>query len=105
MSIGGGKSDAVNAAVAAGVSVGITTVVAAGNNGANTASYSPSSEPSAITVGAIDSTDTKASWSNYGALVDLFAPGVGVLSSYIGSPTASRLADGTSMGKHVDNEN
>lgn len=81
MSLGGSLSTSLNSAVAAAVTKGVTVVVAAGNDGANAANYSPASESSAITVGAIDSTDTKASWSNYGAILDVFAPGVSVRTS------------------------
>jgi len=60
---------------------------------------SPASAPSAITVGAIDaSTDTKASFSNFGAAVDIFAPGVKVQSVGITSNKASAVLSGTSMG-------
>jgi len=97
MSLGGSKSTAVNSAVASTVSAGVTVVVAAGNDGTDASNTSPASEPSAITVGAIDSTDAKASFSNYGAILDVFAPGVGVLSSWIGSTTATNTISGTSM--------
>lgn len=61
-------------------------------------SDSPASVSSVITVGAIDSKDTRASFSNYGSSVDIFAPGVNVLSAYIGSTTATEVLSGTSMG-------
>lgn len=97
MSLGGSYSSAVNSAVKAVVSKGITVVVAAGNSDDDASNYSPSSEPTAITVGAIDSNDVRASFSNYGSLVDIFAPGVNVLSSWIGSTTATNTISGTSM--------
>ena len=53
--------------------------------------------PEAITVGATDKTDTKASWSNYGTCVDLFAPGVGITSSWNSGNTATNTISGTSM--------
>lgn len=56
--------------------------VAAGNNADDTANYSPSSAPDACTVGASDTTDTMAYFSNFGTLVDIFAPGVDVLSTW-----------------------
>ena len=99
MSLGGTKSTAVNSAVSSVVNSGVTVVVAAGNDGVNAANTSPASEPSAITVGAIDSTNTKASFSNFGAILDVFAPGVNVLSSWIGSTTATNTISGTSMGE------
>lgn len=94
---GGGFSAAFNAAVAAAYEAGITTVVAAGNNGVDAKSYSPASAPEAITVGAIAINNTKPSWSNYGSIVDIFAPGVDTLSSWIGSDTATNIISGTSM--------
>jgi oryzin len=97
MSLGGSFSSAVNSAVKSTVNSGVTVVVAAGNSDADAANYSPASEPSAITVGAIDSNDARASFSNFGSLVDVFAPGVNVLSSWIGSTTATNTISGTSM--------
>jgi len=97
MSLGGSFSAATNNAVAAAVSKGVTSVVAAGNSNANAANYSPASEPSAITVGAIDQNDARASFSNFGSLLDIFAPGVNILSSWIGSTTATNTISGTSM--------
>jgi len=97
MSLGGGASSALNTAVRNTIAKGVTVVVAAGNDGANAANYSPASEPLAITVGAIDINDNRASFSNYGSVVDIFAPGVNVLSSWIGSNSATRTISGTSM--------
>jgi subtilisin family serine protease len=97
MSLGGGLSTSVNAAVAGAVSKGVTMVVAAGNNNASACDYSPASEPSAITVGATDSSDVRASYSNYGSCVDIFAPGSAITSAWITSPTASISISGTSM--------
>lgn len=97
MSLGGSYSAAVNNAVAAAVTKGVTVVVAAGNDGEDASNSSPASTPSAITVGAIDSTDAKPSFSNYGSILDIFAPGVNVLSSWIGSNSATNTISGTSM--------
>lgn len=97
MSLGGGASTSVNAAVAGAVSKGITMVVAAGNSGANACNYSPAAEPSAITVGATDSGDARASYSNYGTCVDMFAPGSGITSAWNTSSTAISTLSGTSM--------
>ena len=102
MSLGGGYSAALNAEVAAATADGITMVVAAGNSGADACGASPASEPTAITVGATDSTDTRASFSNYGSCVDVFAPGVAILSSWLDSATATATLSGTSMASpHV----
>ena len=102
LSLGGSLSSAVNAAVAGAVSKGVTLVVAAGNSGANACNYSPASEPSAITVGATDSSDARASYSNYGTCVDLFAPGTNIASAWSTSATAANTISGTSMASpHV----
>ncbi|KAF2739732.1 subtilisin-like serine protease-like protein PR1A [Polyplosphaeria fusca] len=95
MSLGGGKNDAVNQAVAAAVASGLFMAVAAGNDYDDAQFYSPASEPSACTVGATDSTDTRAAFSNTGTLVDVFAPGVQVLSTWNNGGTNS--ISGTSM--------
>lgn len=97
MSLGGGISTSVNAAVAGAVSKGVTMVVAAGNSSADACNYSPSGEPSAITVGASDSGDARASYSNYGACVDMFAPGSAITSAWNSSATATNTLSGTSM--------
>lgn len=70
--------------------------VGAGNNGAIASDYSPASEPLGCTTGAIDSNDIVASFSNYGPVVDLWAAGVGILSTYNSGPDALAVGDGTS---------
>lgn len=97
MSLGGSFSSAVNSAVKSTYNAGVTVVVAAGNDDADASGYSPASETTAITVGAIDINDNRASFSNYGSLVDVFGPGVNVLSSWIGSNSATNTISGTSM--------
>ncbi|KAH8602289.1 serine protease [Bisporella sp. PMI_857] len=98
MSLGGPRSNAMNNAVAALTRAGIMVVVAAGNENQNAANDSPASAATAITVGAIDaSTDAKASFSNFGQQVDIFAPGVDVESVGITSDTATEVLSGTSM--------
>lgn len=102
MSLGGGKSSSVNAAVAGAVAKGVVMVVAAGNSTADACNYSPASEPSALTVGATTNTDARASYSNYGTCVDLFAPGSSITSSWNTSSTAINTISGTSMASpHV----
>ncbi|MFH9727852.1 S8 family peptidase [Streptomyces sp. NPDC017254] len=108
MSIGGGKTQSVNDAVAASIASGVTWVVAAGNNNADSCSYSPSSTPSAITVGATNSQDARATgWSNgqgsnYGTCLDIFAPGDSIVSTSNSGDTASQSMSGTSMASpHV----
>jgi subtilisin family serine protease len=81
--------------------------VAAGNGDifgrpANACSYSPARVPSAITVGATQSNDASASFSNYGTCLDIWAPGVGITSSWIGGTSATNTISGTSMASpHV----
>lgn len=106
-----GKSTAVDTAVRNAVSDGITVAVAAGNNGqvvndllgwSDACGYSPADEPSVLTVAATDSSDARASYSNTGPCVDLFAPGTGITSDWYTSPTATATEDGTSMASpHV----
>ncbi|KAK1765483.1 subtilisin-like protein [Phialemonium atrogriseum] len=97
MSLGGGASSTMNSAAAALVKAGVFLAVAAGNSDDDASFYSPASEPTVCTVGATESNDARASYSNYGALVDIFAPGTGVLSTWIGSTTATNTISGTSM--------
>ncbi|OLN92804.1 Alkaline protease 1-like protein 1 [Colletotrichum chlorophyti] len=103
MSLGGSASQAVNRAIQALNNAGIVPVVAAGNENQDAGNTSPASAPSAITVGAIDArNDRKASFSNFGSSVDIFAPGVNILSVGITSNTATNTLSGTSMASpHV----
>ena len=102
MSLGGLYSAALNSAVANATADGIVFAVAAGNNNRLACSYSPASEPTAITVGAIGGSDDRASFTNYGSCLDLFAPGVSIKSATIASSSAWRLLSGTSMASpHV----
>jgi serine protease len=97
MSLGGGASTALDAAVQNSIAAGVSYVVAAGNNGANACAYSPARVANAITVGATTSTDSRASFSNYGTCLDLFAPGQYIGSAWHTSNTASNSISGTSM--------
>jgi len=75
MSLASGASTAVDNAVVSLINSGITTVVAAGNNNTNAGGTSPARVSIAITVGAVTIADAKASYSNYGSVVDIWAPG------------------------------
>jgi subtilisin family serine protease len=97
MSIGGGISAALDQAVKNSIAAGVTYAVAAGNEGADACGSSPSRVSEAITVGASTSSDARASYSNFGSCVDVFAPGSGVLSAWNASDTATYNASGTSM--------
>jgi hypothetical protein len=87
MSLGGGVSSSVDAAVQRVIADNVTIAVAAGNSSADACTTSPARVPAALTVGATDTTDRRASFSNYGSCVDLFAPGVSVTSDWLGGGT------------------
>ncbi|KAK0633955.1 oryzin precursor [Immersiella caudata] len=95
ISLGGGRSAAINAAAAALVNAGVFVSVAAGGSNDDAQYYSPASEPLVFTVGATDGEDWKSHSSNYGEGVDLFAPGVDIEVPWIGGGVAS--LSGTSM--------
>ncbi|MBO3736981.1 S8 family peptidase [Actinoplanes flavus] len=102
MSLGGGASTSIDTAVRNSIAAGITYAVAAGNSNANACNYSPARVPTAITVGATTSTDARASYSNYGSCLDIFAPGSSIISSWYTSTTATNTISGTSMASpHV----
>jgi subtilisin family serine protease len=102
MSLGGGASTTLDNAVASSIASGVTYGVAAGNGNAlgvrqNACNYSPARVATAITVGATQSTDAAASFSNYGTCVDILAPGVNITSAWYSSTTATNTISGTSM--------
>ncbi|MBO4142870.1 S8 family peptidase [Micromonospora tulbaghiae] len=102
MSLGGGASTTLDNAVANSINSGITYALAAGNSSANACNSSPARVASAITVGATTSTDARASYSNYGSCVDIFAPGSSITSAWRTSDTATNSISGTSMASpHV----
>jgi oryzin len=75
----------------------MTIISAAGNNGTSTSLFSPSNSNSSITVAAIDETDARAWFSNYGEQVTLFAPGTNITSAWIGGTDNTKTLDGTSQ--------
>ncbi|MDQ0603014.1 subtilisin family serine protease [Streptomyces canus] len=97
MSLGGGASTALDTAVRNSIASGVTYAVAAGNSSANASSYSPARVTEAITVGATTSTDARASYSNYGSVLDIFAPGSSITAGWYTSDTATNTISGTSM--------
>ncbi|GAB2589883.1 hypothetical protein Aab01nite_41040 [Paractinoplanes abujensis] len=102
MSLGGGVSTTLDNAVAASINSGVTYALAAGNSTANACNSSPSRVAAAITVGATTSTDARASYSNYGTCLDIFAPGSSITSAWYNSNTATSTISGTSMASpHV----
>jgi len=95
MSLGGGVSTALDTAVNNSINSGVTYAIAAGNSNANAANQSPARVAAAITVGSSTMTDARSSFSNFGSVVDIFAPGSSILSASNGSDTAT--LSGTSM--------
>jgi len=102
MSLGGGKSPALDAAVNGAVTAGLHFAVAAGNDNADSCKYSPAAAEQAVTVGASTLADERAYFSNYGKCNDIFAPGLNIKSTWIGSKYAVNTISGTSMASpHV----
>lgn len=102
MSLGGAASTALDNAIRNSINRGVTYVVAAGNSNANACNTSPARTAEAITVGATTNTDARASFSNYGSCLDIFAPGAGILSAGHTSNTGTATFSGTSMASpHV----
>jgi subtilisin family serine protease len=102
MSLGGGTSLALDTAVQNAINDGVIMAVAAGNSNTNACNSSPARAANAITVGATERTDARASYSNFGSCVDIFAPGSSITSSWIKSTTATNTISGTSMASpHV----
>lgn len=95
LSLGGNYSSALKTAVSALSGGGVTVVVAAGNDNVRASTTSPTSTPAALTVAASDRRDYKPSFSNHGTSVDLYAPGLGITSSWLNGATAS--LNGASM--------
>jgi subtilisin family serine protease len=102
MSLGGGYSATINTAVSNSIAAGVVYAVAAGNENTNACNKSPASTPNAITVGATEPSDARASYSNVGSCLDIFAPGSGITSAGITTDTATSTISGTSMASpHV----
>lgn len=102
MSLGGTASSSLDTALNNAITAGITFVVAAGNSNANACNYSPARVPAAITVGATTNTDARASFSNFGTCLDIFAPGQNITAGWSTGDTAINTISGTSMASpHV----
>ncbi|KAI0052865.1 serine protease [Auriscalpium vulgare] len=97
MSLGAPASKVIDQTVDALVRQGIHVIVAAGNENQDVKNVSPARVPTVVTVGASNINDGRAYFSNYGHLVDIFAPGENITSTYIGSPSAIEVESGTSM--------
>ncbi|KAG0099274.1 hypothetical protein BGZ93_008313, partial [Podila epicladia] len=103
MSLGGGTSAAINAAAERLYAKDIPLIVAAGNSpGVSSCDQSPAGAPNTYTVGSSDSADRVSSFSSYGGCIEIYGPGTGITSAWIGSNTAVRTISGTSMASpHV----
>ncbi|MEV0321859.1 S8 family peptidase [Streptomyces sp. NPDC050658] len=102
MSLGSGASTSMDNAVKNSIADGITYAVAAGNSGTDASNTSPARVSAALTVGATDGSDVRASFSNYGSSLDMFAPGVKIPAGWHTSDTATNTISGTSMASpHV----
>ncbi len=104
MSLGGSASSALDLAVSNAVKDGIIVCVAAGNSSSDASRFSPARVSTAITVGATGASptlglnyDVFASYSNYGSVVDILAPGSSILSTFIPTTTSTKILSGTSM--------
>ncbi|KAF9426336.1 hypothetical protein BGZ94_006651 [Podila epigama] len=98
MSLGGGKSKAIDAAAARLFAKNIPLIAAAGNSATTPAcKQSPAGAANVYTVAASDKYDRVASFSSYGSCVEIFGPGVAITSAWIGSNTATNTISGTSM--------
>lgn len=97
MSLGGGKSRALDAAVNAAVDTGVFVVTAAGNDNEDACNSSPAGAAEVITVGSTDNEDNRSYFSNVGKCVDIFAPGSDIRSVWIGKNDSTNTISGTSM--------
>lgn len=97
MSLGGGVDEALDAAVQKSIASGVTYGVAAGNESSDASESSPARVPEAITVASSTVDDEQSSFSNYGSLVDIYAPGSDITSAWNDSDTGSDTISGTSM--------
>ena len=102
MSLGGGASSALDAAVSGVVGSDVVMAVAAGNSNANACGSSPARSAQAITVGSTTNSDARSSFSNFGSCLDIFAPGSAITAAWYTSNAATNTISGTSMASpHV----
>ncbi|GGW54599.1 S8 family peptidase [Streptomyces griseoloalbus] len=102
MSLGGGADPALDAAVSKAIASGVTFAVAAGNESADAGQGSPARVPEAITVASSTKDDAQSDFSNFGSVVDVYAPGSDITSAWNDSDEGTRTISGTSMASpHV----
>jgi len=97
MPIGGSYSAVLNNAVNSASAQGVPVFVPAGSSGTDAANTSPASASTAIVIGGISSTDARASFSNYGAVLDFFAPAISITVPWISLPTSYNTISGTTV--------
>ncbi|MGK5446482.1 S8 family peptidase [Streptomyces radiopugnans] len=97
MSLGGGANSTLDTAVRNSIASGVTYAVAAGNSNTNASTSSPARVAEALTVGSTTSSDARSSFSNYGSVLDIFAPGSSITSTWHTSDSATNTISGTSM--------
>lgn len=101
MSLGGSANTAMDDAVRNSIASGVTYSVVAGGSSSDASNFSPARVPEAITVGSTDRNDCVASFSNFGSVLDLYAPGVEITGPWIGSDTATMTLSGSASAPHV----
>ncbi|MEU4447129.1 S8 family peptidase [Actinosynnema sp. NPDC050801] len=101
MTLGGGLNQPFNDAITRSINADVHYSVVSGSSNANACNYSPGSTPLATTVGATDANDAKASFSNYGPCIDLWAPGVNITSAWGTSDTAYSTISGSTASAHA----
>jgi hypothetical protein len=101
MTLGGGANQAFNDAITRSINANVHYSVVSGSSNANACGFSPGSTPLATTVGATDATDAKASFSNYGSCIDVWAPGVNITSAWGTSDTAYSTISGSTASAHA----
>jgi subtilisin family serine protease len=97
MSLGGGLNTALNTACNNAVNAGVMVVVAAGNSNVNAQNTSPCAATQTICVASTNSANQISSYSNFGTIVDIAAPGEQIQSAWYTSDTAYNTISGTSM--------
>ncbi|MFP3987240.1 S8 family peptidase [Streptomyces sp. E11-3] len=97
MSLGGGADEALDEAVRKSIAAGVTYGVAAGNESSDASQGSPARVEEAITVASSTNADEQSSFSNYGSIVDLYAPGSDITSAWNDSDSGTKTISGTSM--------
>ncbi|MCP9986624.1 MULTISPECIES: S8 family peptidase [Streptomyces] len=97
MSLGGGVDSTLDQAVRNSIASGVTYTLAAGNDNKDASTSSPARVTEAITVGSTTNTDARSSFSNYGSVLDVFAPGSSITSAWHTGDTATNTISGTSM--------